>query len=238
VTGRSISSTFEVKRIAKGVTMRDSKAIRPLITLGLAVFLTATQSGCIGFASTLMYWIKGNKVDARCTALEGKRVAVVCVTGSGVSGSTNEGEVLARAVAMILEKNVKKVDIVRPEEVADWRDQNNWDEVDYKSIGRGVKADMVVAIDMASFGIHDNPTLLRGRASIKTTVYDIADKGKIVFRDGPKEFAFPENGAQHVVENETNFKRIYLTMLAQDIAKNFYAYDKLDDVARDAMLIN
>jgi hypothetical protein len=218
--------------------MRSSQGIRSLVALLLAVAITIPHAGCIGFASTLMYWIKGNKVEARCTALEGKRVAVVCVAGSGVSGSSNEGEVLARTVAMILEKNVKKIDIVRPEEVADWRDQNNWDEVDYKSIGRGVKADVVVAIDLASFGIHDNPTLLRGRASVKTTAYDIADKGKIVFRDGPKEFAFPENGAQHVVENETNFKRIYLTMLAQDIAKSFYAYDKLDDVARDAMLIN
>ena len=141
-------------------------------------------------------------------------------------------------VAATLGYNVPDITVVRQSEIADWFDSHDQDVTDYTDIGRGVKADMVVAIDLASFGIHDNATLLRGRASIKTTVYDIADKGKIVFRDGPKEFAFPENGAQHVVENETNFKRIYLAMLAQDIAKNFYAYDKLDDVARDAMLIN
>lgn len=214
--------------------MRTVRQARSLLALILAVALLVPTTGCVGFASTLMYWIKGNKVDARCTALEGKKVAVVCVTGSGVVGPNNEGETLARAVATILEKEVKKITLVRPEQVAEWRDQNNWDEVDYKSIGRGVKADMVVAIDLASFGIHENPTLLRGRASIKTTVYDIADKGKIVFRDGPKEFVFPENGAQHAVENETNFKRIYLVMLARHIAKNFFAYDKLEDVAADA----
>lgn len=214
--------------------MRTVRHARSLLALTVAVALLAPTTGCVGLASHLMYWIKGNKVEARCTALEGKKVAVVCVTGSGVVGPNNEGEALARAVAMMLEKEVKKITVIRPEQVAEWRDQNNWDEVDYKSIGRGVKADMVVAIDLASFGIHENPTLLRGRASIKTTVYDIGDKGKIVFRDGPKEFVFPEHGAQHAVENETQFKRTYLVMLARNVAKNFFAYDKLEDVASDA----
>jgi hypothetical protein len=214
--------------------MRTGSQLRSLLALGLAVGLLVPNTGCIGFASTLMYWINGNMVDARCTALEGKRVAVVCVSGSGVIGPNNEGETLARAVATILEKEVKKISVIRPERVAEWRDENNWDEVDYKSIGRGVKADLVVAIDLASFGIHENPTLLRGRASVKTTVYDITDGGKIIFRDGPKEYTFPENGAQHAVENETNFKRMYLVMLARNIAKNFFAYDKLEDVASDA----
>ena len=83
---------------------------------------------------------------------------------------------------------------------------------------------------------HDDPTLLRGRAKVKYAVYDMTDKGTCVFSPGPKEFIFPENGAQHVVENETNFKRIYLQMLARDIAKNFYAYDKMDDIATEAVL--
>jgi hypothetical protein len=218
--------------------MRRSRFVHCLVSLALAALLVAPNSGCVGFAATLMYWLKGNVVEAKCNALEGKKVAVVCVTGSSISGPNNEGEALARVVGTILEKNVKKLVLVRPEEVADWRDQNNWDEVDYRSIGRGVKADMVVAIDLASFSIHGDQTLLRGKASVKTTVYDIADKGKIIFRDGPKEFVFPENGAQHVVENETNFKRIYLFTLAQDIAKNFYAYDKMEDVAKESILLH
>jgi len=218
--------------------MRGSQLVHRLAALCLTAALVAPQVGCIGFASTLMYWVKGHKIDARCTALEGKRVAVVCVAGSGVVGDKNEGQALARAVSTILEKNVSKIDVVRSEEVADWRDQNNWDEVDYKSIGRGVKADMVVAIDLGSFTTHNGQTLLQGKSSVKTTVYNIADKGKIVFSDGPKEFVFPQNGAQHAVENEANFKRIYLFMLAQDIAKNFYAYDKVEDFASEATLLN
>jgi hypothetical protein len=193
-------------------------------------------AGCASFASHMMYWIKGNKIEARCTALEEKSVAVVCVTGEKVEGIglNNEGDNVTRLVATLLATNVKKVKVIPPEKVADWRDTNNWDEVDYRTIGRGVKADMVVAIDLSSFTLHDNSTLLRGRSNLKTTVYDINDNGKIIFRDGPKEFVFPEGSGRHSVENEANFHRIYLMMLAQDVAKNFYPYDKAEDFAKDA----
>lgn len=217
--------------------MRLSTFSRSLCALLLAALLLVPQTGCVGFASTLMYWVQGNKIDAKCTALEGKRVAVVCVSGPG-AGPREESEALARGVALLLKQNVKKIDVVRPEEVADWRDQNNWDQVDCKSVGRGVKADMVLAIDLETFSIHDDKTLLRGRAKIRSVVYDMQDKGSRVFGDGGKEFIFPENGAQHVVENEMNFKRIYLSMLAQDIAKNFYAYDRIDDIAKETVLAN
>lgn len=202
----------------------------------LLALLLLSQSGCAGFGAHLMYWIKGYKVDARCTALEGKKVAVVCVTGDRVEGIglSNEGESICRVVSSLLEKNVKKVTVVRPEDVSDWRDKNSWDEIDYRAIGRGLKADMVLAIDLASFTLHEDSTLLRGKANVKTTVYDVKDSGKIVFRDGPREFAFPENGGRHAVENETNFHRIFILMLSQNIAQNFYAYDKVDDFAKDA----
>ena len=220
--------------------MRFASPIRRFSICLLLLSCLLPMQGCAGFASHVLYWINGNKTDARCSALEGKRVAVVCVTGDRVEGIglSNEGEEITHVVSTLLEKNVRKIQMVRPKEVADWRDANNWDEVDYRSIGRGVKADMVLAIDLSSFNLHDNSTLLRGRAGVKTTIYDIKDTGKIVFRDGPKEFAFPENGGRHSVENETNFRRVFVFMLAQDIAKNFYAYDKVDDVAQEAAFLN
>lgn len=211
--------------------------LRPLCGLLIIAMLLVHQVGCIGFAANLMYMLNGNKIDAKCTALEGKRVAVVCVSGTG-AGPRSESEALTRQVGLLLKQNVKKIDLVRPEQVADWRDENNWDQIDYKSIGRGVKADMVLAIDLSTFSIHDDQTLLRGRAKVRSAVYDMTNKGTCVFDDGSKEFVFPQNGAHHIVENEANFKRIYLQMLAQDIAKNFYAYDKMDQFAQESVLSN
>jgi hypothetical protein len=221
--------------------MRRLRHWRPLCGLLLLAVVVVPQTGCVGFAANLIYMIKGNNVEARCTALEGKRVAVVCVSGPG-AGPREESEKLAWAVGALLKQNVKKIDLVRPEEVADWRDQNNWDQIDYKSIGRGVKADMVVAIDLSTFSIHDDKTLLRGRAKVKTTVYNLTDKSKkgdsIAWAEDQKEFVFPQNGGQQVTENEVNFQRIYLSMLAKDIAKNFYDYPKIDDVAQDSPMAN
>jgi hypothetical protein len=212
-----------------------AKQLQSLMLLMFAVAVLVPSAGCVGLTSHLLYWLKGNKIDAQCTALENKRVAVVCVTGS--RGPAEEGAALERAVTMLLEKHVKKVKMVRPEQVADWRDQNNWDEIDYKSIGRGVKAEMVVAIDLSSFSTDQNATLLQGKATVKTTVYDMDDDGKLIFRDGPKEFVFPQNGGYHAVESAPNFRRMYLAMLAQNVAKNFYAYDKVEDIAADAAFI-
>lgn len=216
--------------------MRPGTILRCWCAVLLAALLLVPSTGC-SIAGAVMYFIKGNKTEARCTALEGKRVAVVCVSGAG-TGPISEGETLANRVGLLLKQNVKKIDLVSSKEVSDWRDQNNWDQIDYKSIGRGVKADMVLAIDLETFSIHDDQTLLRGRAKIKSAVYDMTNKGQLVFSDGPKEFIFPEHGAQHIVENELNFKRIYLDRLAKDIATKFYAYDKIDDFAQEAVLAN
>lgn len=216
--------------------MRGSMALRSFVAGCLLVILLVSQSGCIGMTSTLMYWVHGNKVDARCTALNGKRVAVVCVSSANLDSKSDESAALARRVSMYLEQNVPKIKMIRPEEVADWRDQNTWNQVDYQSVGRGVKAEMVVAIDLSTFSIHGDATLLKGRASVKTTVFDMTDKGKVVFSDGPQEYVFPENGAQHVVENETNFKRIYLKKLSEHVSRNFFAYDKMEDFAPETIL--
>ena len=215
--------------------MRRFSLLRPLCGLLIASLLLVQQTGCVGMAAYLLYAINGNKIDAKCTALEGKRVAVVCVSGIG-AGPRDESDALARQIGLLLQQNVKKIKLVRPEEVAEWRDQTGWDQIDYKSIGRGVKADMVLAIDLSTFSIHDDPTLLRGRSQVKAAVYDMTDHGTCVFTTGDKEFIFPQNGAQHVVENEADFKRIYMQMLAKDIAKNFYAYPKVDDVAIESIL--
>lgn len=213
--------------------MRQTSIVKSLLLLVACSLCLGPYTGCFGgIPSVLMYVFNGYKIDAKCTALDGKRVAVVCVAGQG-AGPADESEALSRMVGMLLEQNGNKIEVVRPEEVADWRDQNNWDQVDFKSIGRGVKADMVLAIELISFNIHDGSTLLRGKANIKTTVYDIQDKGKILYREGPEEFVYPLNGGQHAIDNEMKFKRLYLAELSQDIARNFYSYEKLDSVARD-----
>ena len=115
----------------------------------------------------------GPKIEAKYAGLKGKRVAVVCVMNSSTYGDGEVSAALADHVGRILRKKVDDIEVVRQEEVSDWMDTNEWDESDFVEIGRGVKADMVLAIDVDSFSVHESKTLLKGRSRLTTTVYDV-----------------------------------------------------------------
>jgi hypothetical protein len=209
--------------------------LSPVLAMGtllLAGALTAS-SGCSAI-STVSYWLYGNTNPAKFNGLEGKRVAVVCLDADSLKGPGSEADRIARGVATTLGYNVADIKLVRPSEIADWLDNHDQDFTDYKDIGRGVKADMVVGIDLESFSIHEGQTLLKGRASVATRVYDMQRGGEVVYESPSHEIAWPENGARHVTENEANFRTVFIHTLAQRIARDFYPYDKIEDFGSDA----
>ena len=144
----------------------------------------------------------GPKIEAKYAGLKGKRVAVVCVMNSSSYGDGEVSAALADQVGRILRKKVDDIDIVRQEEVSDWMDTNEWDESDFVEIGRGVKADMVLAIDVDSFSVHESKTLLKGRSHLTTTVYDVSRDGKELFRTTDYEHTFPTSHAIPVISAE------------------------------------
>jgi hypothetical protein len=198
----------------------------------LAVSLAASP-GC-GLLSTVTYWIYGNKSPARFSGLEGKRVAVVCLDADSLKGPGSEADRIAKTVATTLGYNVPDITIVRQSEIADWFDSHNQDVADYCEIGRGVKADMVLGIDLESFSIHEGQTLLKGRARVATRVYDLERGGEVAFESPTREIAWPESGARHITENEANFRTIFIHTLAQKIARDFFAYETAEDFGLDA----
>lgn len=201
----------------------------PLICL-LVAFPLAT--GCAG-ASQLIYFFQGNRVPAKYAALKDKKVAVVCVAANG-GGPGTEADALARSISKILAREVPGIDVVPQDKVIDWMDKNNWNQLDYKQVGRGVKADNVVAVELGSFTIHEGQTLLRGRAGIGVKVFDMQEKGKLVYDTPPRDIAFPRNGASQVTQSETEFRRLFVWSLAQEIARDFHSYDAVEEVARDS----
>jgi hypothetical protein len=200
------------------------------------MLLATALSGCSAI-STVGYWLYGNTNPAKFDGLEGKRVAVVCLDADSLKGPGGEADRVARAVATTLGYNVADIKLVRPNEIADWLDNNNQDIIDYKDIGRGVKAEMVVGIDLESFTIHEGQTLLKGRASVATRVYDMQRGGEVVYESPSHEIAWPENGARHVTENEANFRTTFIHTLSHRIARDFYAYDKVEDFGADAAFL-
>lgn len=208
---------------------------RHIVSAGLmAAMLMATSSGC-GLVSQISYWMYGNKIPAKCTGLEGKRVAVVCLDSNSLKGPGSEAEAVAKAITTNLGYHVPDIELVRPAEIADWIDSQNHDVVDYRDIGRGVKADVVLAIDLDSFSIHEGQTLLKGRAKVGVRAYDMSKGGgEVIYETLAREISWPETGARHVTESESNFRTVFIHTLAQKIAKDFYAYDKIEDYGGDA----
>jgi len=201
--------------------------------------LLSVTPGCVGTLANLMHVAHGNLMPASYTGLKEKRIAVVCVSNSEAFGPTTASIQLARQVGQLLETNVDKVQIIDPQRIADWIDRNDWDYINYPEVGKGVNADMVVAIDLDSFSLNDGKTLYRGRADVKVVVYDMTNGGKEVFAYTPTQVVFPENSALHATDmTEEAFRRQFLNVLASRIGRQFYSYDAKEDFARDASVVH
>jgi hypothetical protein len=202
-----------------------------------AICLLATTTGC-GPIATIAWLIHGPEmVPAEFEGLKGKRVAVVCLDANSLSGPGGEADTVAKAVAMTLGKSVADIRVVRQTEVADWLDTHGDDVTDYRDVGRGVKADMVVGIDLLAFNLHEGQTLLKGRSKVGVKVYDMQKGGELVYEAAPKEIAWPEQGARHVTENEANFRTIFIGVLAERIARDFYPVELGTGFGSDARFL-
>lgn len=209
----------------------------PLMMAACMVMLCT--SGCVGIAAQLMYMAGMGDIPAEFEGLEEKRVAVVCVSNRSAYGSGAEAEALARMVSAILRKEVKKIDVVSHIEIDNWKDNFDWDEIDYRVVGRGVKADMVVAIDVKKLSYYEGQTLYKGCADFSVTVYDMSKGGEVAFSRDIPDFQFPQQGGRPVTDMvEAKFQKVFLTMLAQDIARSFHSYDKIENVGSDARLLD
>lgn len=213
--------------------MQNSLRSRTFAALSLALLTAAATSGC-GLASQLAYIVHGNPVEAKFAGLEGKRVAVVCLDANSLKGPGGEADAIAKAVSANLSYKVPDIEVVRQSEIADWMDNHNEQLTDYRNVGRGVKADMVVGIDLDSFSIHEGQTLLKGRAAVGVKVYDMQKDGALVYENPMHEIAWPESGARHVTESEAKFRTFFVHTLAGRISKDFYSYEKIEDYGLDA----
>lgn len=213
-------------------------ACRFFLLLALAVPV-ATSCGCVGLTAQLMYWMKGgNKIEPEFKGMKEKRVAVVCVSNASSYGPNTFCSLLERRVGMALKEQGEEIDVIPADDVADWIDSNDWNQMDYRQIGRGVNADMVLGIDVGDLRLHEGQTLYQGHVTLTVTVYDMQDDGKVAFRRTIPDFTFPQNGPRHATEmSEGRFRTMFIEVLAKQVAKYFCPYMFEDDFAKDAMTL-
>ncbi len=200
--------------------------------------LVASQSGCVNALATAAWLVKGNDVGADYNGLRHKRVAVVCRPLVELQYSTGmrSAQELAIEVGHLLSQRVRRISVVDSREVAEWTDEHDWD--DFSEVGKALKADMVVGIDVEEFSLYQSQTLYQGKTRLAITVYDVADGGKVVFQKSLPRVVFPPNRGVDTSMPEDDFRRRFVAHLADLIGRHFYSHDSQADVALDAKGFN
>ncbi len=207
---------------------------RPAFWLSLCLLCV---TGCSAM-STIAYIIDPNDTPAAFKGLEDKKTVVVCRAESLEYSDPLIGRELAGVIGrkLSLEKNKSKVNVIDDQKLADWTDRNDWS--DYRAVGKAMKSDMVVGVDIERFTIRQGPTLLQGQADVRISVYDIKDGGKKVCEYKPATIKFPPQAPIPAGERqEADFRRQFIDIVAENVAHHFYAYNSRDLHALDSTVL-
>ena len=213
----------------------DRPSFRQGIALVVALAVAVLPAlGCQSVLVTAMYLIHGTDVDADFPGLKGKKVAVVCRPLVTLQyRDSNAGRELAQQITLLLEKEVPKIQMIDQRKVAKWTDENTWE--DFSEVGKALKADMVVGIDLESFSIFLGQTLYQGKANATIKVFDCHKGSKLVFEKAIPQSIYPPNiGVSTSERTEAEFRREYLLVLANQLARHFYSHDPYADLGQDA----
>ena len=163
-----------------------------------------------------------------------KKVAVVCrplVTLQYRNASVARD--LAQQITKLIQEKVPKVKTVDQQKIAKWTDENTWE--DFPEVGKAMKADMVVGVDLESFSLLQGQTLYQGKANATIRVYDLKQGNKVVFEKTIPQSIYPPNTSIPTSDrSEAEFRREFVAVLADQIARHFYDHDRYADVGLDA----
>jgi hypothetical protein len=211
---------------------RKNRAVRRLCLALLAV-AAATAPGCVGLIATVLY--RGRMAPAECAALEGKKVAVVCTANSGDFGPNPSAGIIAQHVGQKLSANVKDIKIVNQQNIEAWIDEHDAEYIDYAEVGKGVKADMVVVIEIESQRLQDNATLFKGHTEYTLKVIN-ANDGREVFSPFTPPVIYPKYSGLHTASvSKEQFRQKYLEVVADEVARRFYEHDLNQQIAVDTV---
>ncbi|MCH8148949.1 MAG: hypothetical protein IH987_13380 [Planctomycetes bacterium] len=203
----------------------------------IAVLLpVVTATGCL---RNLLLWpillvSGGPKVDAEYDGLEDQRVAVVCISSLSTYGPDSTTDVLAREIQSILAKRVDDIKFVDRQAIHKWTDTHEWNQDDYRKLGREVGADMVLAIELTSYSLHAGQTLYQGKADINVSVFDMTNRGKKVYQQDISDYRFPAHSPTPTIGlPQPQFERMFIQTLAREIGNLFHDYELPTRFARD-----
>jgi hypothetical protein len=222
--------------------VKDWRFSKPLPTktrhfapLGLLASAALCLSGCSSLA-TVMHAVGVDQIPADYKGLRDSTVAVITITDSSQYSNDIASRELSRFVGGILTREVRGIQLVREDKIEQWRDVNGWDSLDFDTIGQEVGAEKVLGIEVANLRLREGSTLYRGRADVVINVID-AETGNVEYTRSLDEFTYPNVAGQYTSETtESKFRKLYLSMLAEEISRSFHPYDLTDRIAADSRI--
>jgi hypothetical protein len=203
---------------------------------GLLVLVAA--GGCANGLANVMYIFQGrNDVKAQYAGLSGKRVAVVCRPLATMQyRNANPAKDMGQYVSNLLKQNVPKIQLVSRNEIDKWIDENESNFDDFVAIGQALKADIVIGIELESFSIYQgSTTLYQGKADAHVAVYDVKKGGDAAWSTRLPEVTYPPNTAIASSDmSEAEFRRRFISKVAEHIGRYFYDHDSTVDFGIDA----
>ncbi len=214
--------------------VRIYKPLCAILLLGILVVFP----GCVGALAQLIYTIKGHDIDPNYDGLEGKRIAVICLSDDSAYGPDTLTYILSNAVGTRLASKLPAgSEVISPARVEAWIDENGWNESEFVRLGEGIGAEKVVAIEVSSYSLKEGSTLYKGRCDVTVTVHDIEKDGQVPFVFGPEHYVFPRDARPAIQTTEREFEAFYLAQLTNVIANQFIVSDGRDLFASDGRII-
>jgi hypothetical protein len=190
--------------------------------------------------TSLAYMLGGTDLPPDFDGLKGKKVLVVCRPVAGLDyRNARADQDLAKQVGALLQSKVQKITVIDQQKVAKRLDENPTE--DYPAIGRALKAEMVVAVEMNSFSTVEGPTLWRGQSELTIKVYDLGKekKGAVVWEKALPASVYPPScGIPMSDQSEREFRKTFITVLADQVARHFYYHDSHADIGLDTKALD
>ena len=200
----------------------------------LLLALCAMFCGCTQLLLTSTYLMKGMETPGEFQELKGKKTAVVSRPLVELQySSSGAAQQLASNVGMLLKKRIRKIDVVSPQKIEQWTDEHDWEE--FTEIGKAMKSDYVVGIEIEEFSLYQGQTIYQGRARLRVVVQDMAKQGETVYEKRMPEIVYPPNsGVPTSDKSEEDFRRQFTAVVAEQVGRLFYGFDHRDDMAIDS----
>lgn len=205
-----------------------------LLALAGGLTFVALASGCASVLATAGYALGLDQIQPEYPGLANSKVAVVCVASSTATKGSIDARAIAERVEQVLRAKAPGIKLVSQQEIDNWKDSNEWDNYDFRQIGRGVKADKVLAIDLKAYKLYSSQSLYKGTAEIDLTVYDMTKRGEKAFQASPSTLTFPRESNVPTTEiPEGDFRRKFVLYLGAQIARYFVSREPSEDIVPD-----